>query len=80
MQENSPLKYVFVTKSQCPNVQKERAGLAGRQVMGTLQVHAVIRLSVGEIVVKDTTCFCDACFSNCKVCESSKRQRIPKEQ
>ncbi len=73
--ENNTLKYIFVTKSQCPNVQTERAGLAGRQVMGTLQVHAVIRLSVGGIVVKDTTCFCDACFSNCKVepvCEGWK--------
>jgi hypothetical protein len=55
-QENCTLKYVFVTLSQCPNVKKERAGLAGRQVMGTLQVHAVI-LSVGGIVVKDTTLF-----------------------
>jgi hypothetical protein len=52
MQENSTLKYVFVTKSQCPNVQKE---CAGRQVIGTLHVHAVIRLSVWGINVKDTT-------------------------
>ena len=69
------MKYVFVTKSQCPNVQKERAGLAGRQVMGTLQVHAVIRLSVRGIVVNDTTCFYDACFSNYivePVCEGWK--------
>jgi hypothetical protein len=29
------MKYVSVTKSQYLNVQKERAGLAGRQVMGT---------------------------------------------
>ena len=134
-QENCTLKYVFVTKSQCPNVQKERAGLTGRQVMGTLQVHAgrqvmgtlqvhagrqvmvtlqvhagrqvmvtlqvhagrqvmvtlqvhagrqvmvtlqvhvVIILSVEGIVVKDMTCFCDECFSNCKVepvCEGWK--------
>ena len=83
------MKYVFVTKSQCPNVQQERAGLAGRQVMvtlqvhagrqvmgtlqvhtgrqvmGTLQVHVVIILSVEGIIVKDMTCFCDECFSNC---------------
>ena len=86
-QENCTLKYVFVTKSQCPNVQQERPGLTGRQVMvtlqvhtgrqvtGTLQVHVVIILSVGGIVVKDTTCFCDECFSNCKVepvCEGWK--------
>ena len=74
-QENCTLKYVFVTKSQCPNVQKECAGLTGRQVMGTLQVHVIIILSVGGIVVKDMTCFCDECFSNCKVepvCEGWK--------
>jgi len=74
-QENCYLKYVFVTKSQCPNVQQERAGLAGRQVMGTLQVHAVIILGIEGIFVKDTTRFCDACFSNCKVepvCEGWK--------
>ena len=88
-QENCTLKYVFVTKSQCPNVQKERAELTGRQVMvtlqvhagrqvmgtlqvhtgrqvmGTLQVHVVIILSVEGIIVKDMTCFCDECFSNC---------------
>ena len=87
------MKYVSVTKSQCSNVQKERAGLAGRQVMGTLQVHAgrhvmgtlqvhaVIIRSVGGIVVKNTTCFCDACFSNCIVepaCEGWKIQSTVK--
>jgi len=69
------MKYVSVTKSRCSNVQKERAGLAGRHVMGTLQVHAAIIRSVGGVVVKNTTCFCDACFSNCivePVCEDGK--------
>jgi hypothetical protein len=54
---------------------------AGRHVMGTLQVHAVIIRSVGGIVVKNTTCFCDACFSNCIVepaCEGWKIQSTVK--
>ena len=75
------VKYVFVTKSQSPNVQKERAGLTGRQVMGTSQIHAVIILRVGVIVIKDMTCFCGACFSNCKVepvCEGWKIHRTVK--
>ena len=56
-------------------IQKEPAGLAGRQVMGTLQVHTVIRLGIWGIVVKDTTCLCDMCFSTCTmepVCEGWK--------
>lgn len=67
MQENSPLKYVFVTKSHCPNVQKECAELAGRQVMEILQVHAVIILSVGGISCKGHDLFLRCVFSNCKV-------------
>ena len=72
MQENSPLQYVFVTKLQCPNVQKERAGLAGRQVMGTRLVSA---MRVSQIV-KWNPFVRGGEFT----AQSRKRQRIQKEQ
>jgi len=48
-------------------------------VKSTIHVHAVIGLREGRIAVKDTVCFCDACFSNGKlepVCEGWKTHNM----
>lgn len=63
-QENSSLKYMFVPKSHCADAHAELTNLVGKQVKGTIQVHAVISLGGGEIAVRDTSCFCEACFEN----------------
>lgn len=63
-QENSSLKYMFVPKSQSAEVHVELTNLVGKQVKGTIQVHAVISLGGGEIAVWVTFCFCEACFEN----------------
>lgn len=46
-QENSSLKYRFVPKSQPADVHAELTNLVGKQVKGTIQVHAVISLGGG---------------------------------
>ena len=56
------MKYVFVAKFQGTKAQKEFAEFAGRKVKDTSHVHAVIGFSEWGIVVKYTTCFCNACF------------------
>ncbi|KAL3859782.1 hypothetical protein ACJMK2_009976 [Sinanodonta woodiana] len=61
-QENSALKYIFVPKSQCTEAHEELSNLVGKQVKGTMQVHAVIPLGEGSIAVRNTSCFCDTCF------------------
>lgn len=61
-QENSALKFIFVPKSQCTEAHEELSNLVGKQVKGTIQVHAVIPLGEGSIAVRNTSCFCDKCF------------------
>lgn len=53
------MKYIFVPKSQCADPHVGLTNLVGKQVRGTIQVHAVISLGV-----QDTSCFCEACFEN----------------
>ncbi|KAL3879819.1 hypothetical protein ACJMK2_032100 [Sinanodonta woodiana] len=62
MAENSALKYIFVPKSQCTEAHEELSNLVGKQVKGTIHVHAVIPLGEGSIAVRNTSCFCDKCF------------------
>jgi hypothetical protein len=61
------LKYIFVPRSQCAEAQADFAKIIGKQVKGTIQVHAVIPLGGDGIAVRDTSCFCDACFVNGKM-------------
>ncbi|KAL3880396.1 hypothetical protein ACJMK2_032640 [Sinanodonta woodiana] len=72
-QENSALKYIFVPKSKSTEdhtiqyntkvlFKVELSNLVGKQVKGTIQVHAVIPLGEGIIAVRNTSCFCDKCF------------------
>ncbi|KAL3875659.1 hypothetical protein ACJMK2_033589 [Sinanodonta woodiana] len=56
------LKYILVPKSQCTEANEELSNLVGKQVKGTIQVHAVIPLGEGSIAVRNTSCFCDKCF------------------
>ena len=67
-QENSRLKYIFVSRSACEEVQSELAKMAIKPLKGTLQihVHAVTPLEDGKIAVRETSCYCNECFRDGK--------------
>ncbi|KAL3872953.1 hypothetical protein ACJMK2_036122 [Sinanodonta woodiana] len=56
------IKQLLKARSQCTAAHEELSNLVGKQVKGTIQVHAVIPLGEGSIAVRNTSCFCDKCF------------------
>jgi hypothetical protein len=81
-QENSNLKYIFVDKSECDEAKLEISDMTVKPLKGTLQIHAVVPLGDGKIATRETSCYCEKCFSGGKFdigCSEWKRQVLISE-
>ena len=63
-QNQSQIKYDYVPKSKCDDAREELLSMKTKQIKGTLDIHSVVSLSLGEIAVRNTSCFCPNCFDN----------------
>lgn len=61
---NSQTKYVFVPKEECDKAYNELLAINVKPIKGTLEVHSVFPAGNNEVFVKQTSCFCEECFSN----------------
>ena len=71
-QENSSLRYIFVSKSQCKEAHEELSKIPCKPVKGTLQLHAVVPVNKGKISVRATSCYCEHCFKDGELTISCK--------
>ncbi|WAR18386.1 hypothetical protein MAR_000224 [Mya arenaria] len=63
---NSQTKYAFVTKEECDEAYNELLAVNVKPIKGTLQLHGVFPVGNSEIFVKNTSCFCEECFTDGK--------------
>lgn len=63
-QVQSNVKYMFVSNVKCNVASEYLKGLNIKPVKGTMTVHSVVSLGNSSIAVRETSCFCNACFAN----------------
>ena len=62
--QESQIKYDFVPQSKCDDARNELQGMKTKQIKGTIDIHSVVTLGLGEIAVRNTSCFCKNCFDD----------------
>ena len=62
--QESQIKYNIVPKSACKEARNEMLMMKTKPIKGTIDIHRVVTLSLGEIAVRSTSCFCPNCFDN----------------
>ena len=62
--EDSKITYLYVSKEECDLAAEELRPLPLKTVSGTMKIHAAVSVKPGTIAVRDTSCYCDKCFTN----------------